>query len=58
MYTHRRLRRISLSIPITFRRVMRYILGAVNRILSPTDDNYPALGVQTYEEDPADGKSF
>lgn len=58
MSTHKRLRRISLSIQIAFRRVMRYILGAANRIFSPTDDNYLAIGVQPYEGDPADGKSF
>lgn len=37
--------------------VIRYISGAVIRIFGPTDDNYPATGVQPYEGDPTDEKS-
>ncbi len=29
--------------------VIRYILGAASRIFSPTDDQYPATGVQPFE---------
>ncbi|MBE9008329.1 hypothetical protein IQ259_25550 [Fortiea sp. LEGE XX443] len=36
--------------------VITYILGAVKRIFSPRDDNYPASGVQPFEGDIADDK--
>ena len=39
-------------------RVIRYISSAVIRIFSPSDDNYPATGVQPFEGDPADKKSL
>ncbi|WP_373525108.1 hypothetical protein [Nostoc sp.] len=29
--------------------VIQYILGAVSRIFSPTDDQYPVTGVQPFE---------
>lgn len=35
-----------LSVP---QRVIQDILGAVSRIFSPTDDQYPATGVQPFE---------
>gem|GEM_PF-652088 len=39
-------------------RVIHYISSAAMRIFSPSDDNYPATGVQPYEGDPADEKSL
>jgi hypothetical protein len=32
--------------------VMQYVSGAVVRIFSPSDDNYPNSGVQPYEGRP------
>jgi hypothetical protein len=37
-------------------RVIQYILGAVSRIFSPTDDQYPATGVQPFEGEVSDKK--
>jgi hypothetical protein len=31
--------------------VIQYISGAVSRIFSPSDDNYPEIGVQPFEGD-------
>lgn len=39
------------------RQMFQYIAGAVNRIFSPTDDAYPATGVQPYSGDPYHGGS-
>lgn len=38
--------------------VIRNISSAAIRIFSPSDDNYPATGVQPFEGDPADEKSL
>ncbi|MBE9050154.1 hypothetical protein IQ243_06960 [Nostocales cyanobacterium LEGE 11386] len=37
--------------------LINYISGAVTRIFSPSDDNYPATGVQPFEGEPADKDS-
>lgn len=37
-------------------RVIQDILGAVSRIFSPTDDQYPATGVQPFEGEISDKK--
>lgn len=34
--------------------VLSYIAGAVRRIFGPTDDQYPATGVQPFEGDITD----
>ncbi len=33
----------------TFEEAARYITGAIARIFSPTDDAYPATGVQPFD---------
>jgi hypothetical protein len=35
----------------TINELMQFILGAVSRIFSPTDDHYPATGAQPFEGD-------
>lgn len=39
-------------------KVIYYISGAVSRIFSPRDDDYPATGVQPFEGDPPEEKRF
>ncbi|MGB8698572.1 MAG: hypothetical protein WCD18_04075 [Thermosynechococcaceae cyanobacterium] len=34
--------------------MVRFVLSGVVRLFSPTDDNYPATGVQPYEGEPGD----
>ena len=34
-----------------FDELIHFILGAVSRIFSPTDDHYPATGAQPFEGD-------
>jgi hypothetical protein len=46
------------SIQTIPQQVIGYLSGAVSRIFGPTDDDYPATGVQPYEGDPADDKSI
>lgn len=58
MFIKRRLWKIISTIEIMFKQVIRYIAGAVTKIFSPTDNNYPATGVQPYEGDLADKKSL
>ena len=38
--------------------VIRNISSPAIRIFSPSDDNYPATGVQPFEGDPVDEKSL
>lgn len=60
MVTKSRLRRIIRTIEGIPQQFMRYVSDAVapvTRIFSPTDDNYPATGVQPFEGDPADKKN-
>jgi hypothetical protein len=47
--------RTIVSVP---QKVVRYISSAAIRIFSPSDDNYPATGVQPFEGDPADKKTL
>lgn len=58
MSINRRLRESILTIATIPQRVIRYIASAVTRIFGPTDDNYPATGVQPFEGEPADEKSL
>ncbi len=39
-------------------KVIYYISGAVSRIFSPRDDNYPSTGVQPFEGEPPEDKHF
>jgi hypothetical protein len=38
-----------MSLPKVIDDVILYISGAMSRIFGPTDDSYPATGVQPYE---------
>ncbi len=38
-----------MQLPKVFDRTIRYISEAVSRIFSPTDDSYPAVGIQPFE---------
>lgn len=58
MATNRGLQPIIRALETIPQQVIRYISGAVTRIFGPTDDNYPATGVQPFEGDPADEESF
>ncbi len=49
MYTTAKLRQAIQSVSGIVRRVIYYISGAVARIFSPSDDQYPATGVQPFE---------
>lgn len=40
----------------SFTKAVNYLLGAAGRIFSPTDDQYPRVGVQPFEGDPNDEK--
>jgi hypothetical protein len=57
MSTHTKLQTIIHTIQAIPQQVIRYISGGAIRLFSPSDDNYPATGVQPYEGDPADDKS-
>lgn len=37
-----------------FEGVVRYLSGAIARIFGPTDDAYPAVGIQPFEGEPYD----
>jgi hypothetical protein len=37
-------------------RIIGFVSGAVTRIFAPSDDDYPATGVQPFEGDPADDR--
>ncbi len=41
---------------IALQRVIQSVVKASARIFSPTDDEYPATGVQPFTGDPADKK--
>jgi len=41
------------QIPVQF---IRYLWEAVSRLFSPSDDRYPATGVQPFEGEPAEDK--
>jgi hypothetical protein len=57
MSINTRLKNILRAIVTSPQRVIHYLYGAVIRIFSPSDDNYPLTGVQPFEGDPADQKS-
>ncbi|PPS44059.1 hypothetical protein [Chroococcidiopsis sp. TS-821] len=38
-------------------RLVQYIWEAVSRIFGPSEDRYPATGVQPFEGEPADDKT-
>ncbi|MEO0828519.1 MAG: hypothetical protein AAFV72_12890 [Cyanobacteria bacterium J06635_1] len=46
-----RLQKISTSIGQTLQNISDWVLGAVRRIFSPSDDEYPKTGVQPFEGD-------
>lgn len=54
MSSSSRLQEIRQSITTVSEQVINYILGAVRRIFSPSDDNYPTIGVQPFTGDPAE----
>jgi hypothetical protein len=56
MSTSGKTRQILQSIKNIPQQVMNYISGAVSRIFSARDDDYPATGVQPFEGDPPDKK--
>jgi hypothetical protein len=58
MSIKRKIWKIILTIQSLPQRVIRYISGAVARIFSPSDDNYPSTGVQPYEGELSSKKSF
>jgi hypothetical protein len=43
--------RISKSITNLIQKIVNYLSGGTTRIFTPTDDNYPATGVQPFEGD-------
>ena len=45
------------TIGTTLQQVVQYVFSAAIRIFSPSDDDYPASGVQPFEGDSADKKS-
>lgn len=51
------LQNIIYTVTKSFRQVINYISGAVSRIFSSTEDNYPETGLQPFEGDPADEQS-
>ncbi|MEB3336152.1 MAG: hypothetical protein VKJ46_01730 [Leptolyngbyaceae bacterium] len=57
MSDNTRLQQIVRSILEAPEQAIRYVSGAVTRIFSPTDDQYPKTGVQPFEGDPPDRKS-
>lgn len=58
MPTHRTAQNVIHTITKIPQQIVDYISGAVTRIFSPTDDNYPDTGLQPFEGDPVDKKSF
>jgi hypothetical protein len=58
MSTRRTVQNVIYTVTNLPQQVIHYISGAVTRIFSPTDDNYPETGLQPFEGDPADKKSF
>lgn len=58
MSTNKTVQNVIRTITDIPQQVTRYISGAVTRIFSPTDDNYPETGLQPFEGDPADKESF
>jgi hypothetical protein len=39
-------------------KIINFIAGAIARIFSPRDDNYPETGTQPFEGEPADKKHY
>jgi hypothetical protein len=39
-------------------KIINFIAGAIARIFSPRDDNYPETGAQPFEGEPADKKHY
>lgn len=52
----KKLQQLTQNILSISQRVIQDILGAVSRIFSPTDDQYPATGVQPFEGEISDKK--
>lgn len=58
MSTNRTAQNVVHTITNIPQQIIHYISGAVTRIFGPTVDNYPEIGLQPFEGDPADKKSF
>ncbi|NJR56253.1 MAG: hypothetical protein HC768_17845 [Acaryochloris sp. CRU_2_0] len=56
MGVSQRIRQASRHILLSGQRGIQWISRAIFRIFSPTDDHYPATGIQPFEGDPSDGK--
>ncbi|GAB4345354.1 MAG: hypothetical protein Fur0042_09910 [Cyanophyceae cyanobacterium] len=41
-----------------FRNATQYLMEAASRLFSPTDDFYPATGMQPFDGDPYDGSAW
>ncbi len=39
-------------------KVINFISGGVKRIFTPADDNYPEVGTQPFEGEPAEKKNY
>jgi hypothetical protein len=39
-------------------KVMNFLSGAVAKVFSPSEDNYPETGTQPFEGEPADKKHY
>lgn len=56
MSTNTKLQNIVRSIGTIPQRVIKYISSGAIRVFSPSDDNYPSIGVQPFEGEPTDQK--
>jgi hypothetical protein len=56
MSTNNKLQQAIQSIGDATQQVVRYILSGFTRIFSPTKDDYPNVGIQPFEGEPADDK--
>ncbi|HEY9639671.1 MAG TPA: hypothetical protein V6C57_04265 [Coleofasciculaceae cyanobacterium] len=56
MFTSTKMRQLLQSIKAASQQVFEYISDAALKIFSPTQDDYPATGVQPFKGDPADEK--
>lgn len=45
------------SILDTIQQAIAFVLGGFRKIFSPSEDKYPAVGVQPFDGDPAQEKS-
>jgi hypothetical protein len=57
MSTRHRIRQFTAAALKVPQQIIHYLGVGVNKIFSPTDDQYPRTGVQPFEGDPADKKA-